>query len=164
MRPTIFLLSALLLPVLGLTGTLVAADGPTMSSLNDPQPATPPAPATGDTPVAPAAAPASAPDAGANAPAAPTDASAGGPIQHAVVPPAAAPVAGDPPKKNRRERSNLARAAKALDAAIAELNRAPDDFGGNKADAIKDCEAARDALKLAIAYRAAHPIDPTAPK
>jgi len=159
MRPMILLLSALLVaPILGLGGTLAAADGPTMSTLNDPQPATPPA-------AAPSSAPASAPDAGAPAPAAPTDVSAGGPIQHAVVPPASAPVvAGDPPKKGKRDRSNLARAAKALDAAIAELNRAPDDFGGTKADAIKACEAARDDLKQAVAYRAAHPIDPTAPK
>jgi len=163
MRPSLILTTLLLVPLLGMGAALVAADGPTMSSLNDPQSATPPAAAP------PAAAPASAPDAttpaSAPAPAPVGDASAGGPIQHAVVPPAAAPVTADAPaKKGRRDRSNIARAAKALDAAIAELNRAPDDFGGHKADAIKACEAARDELKQAVAYRAEHPLDPTAPK
>jgi hypothetical protein len=48
---------------------------------------------------------------------------------------------------------NLVRAVRAMEAAIRDLDRAPNDFGGNKARAIRDLRAAIHSLKKAILYR-----------
>jgi hypothetical protein len=62
------------------------------------------------------------------------------------------------------DQRNLARAIGALNQALKDLKNAPDDFGGTKADAITDCEKARDDLKTALQYRKDHPSDPDAAK
>jgi hypothetical protein len=45
-------------------------------------------------------------------------------------------------------------AIRAIKEARAELDAAPDDFGGHKADAIKACDSAIRQLQLALDYRA----------
>jgi len=52
------------------------------------------------------------------------------------------------------EHPNIARAIEALEAAIADMQQAPHDFGGHKAKAIEASERAIKQLKLALAYRA----------
>jgi hypothetical protein len=59
-------------------------------------------------------------------------------------------------RKEEKEHPRMAAALKELDEAIAELKKAPHDFGGHRDDAIKACEAARDQLKVALEYRADH--------
>ena len=49
---------------------------------------------------------------------------------------------------------NLERAVGALQDAIADLQAAPHDFGGHKAQAIESCQRAIRQLKMALAYRA----------
>jgi hypothetical protein len=141
------------------TGTCQHAFGsdsdaaPTMSSLNGSAsaPAAPAAPAPAET--------------SATSPASDPGPTSGGPIAHAVVPPVSTPVTGSEKKAGKQgNKSRIGRAIKALDAAIEELNKAPDDFGGHKADAIKSCETARDQLKAAVAYREEHAADAVAPK
>jgi hypothetical protein len=48
----------------------------------------------------------------------------------------------------------IAAAIKELREAVAYMRAAPHDFGGHKADAIRDSEAAIRQLELALAYRA----------
>ncbi|MGD0229404.1 MAG: hypothetical protein ABSC19_03470 [Syntrophorhabdales bacterium] len=52
------------------------------------------------------------------------------------------------------EHPNIARAIEALEAAVAEMQRAPHDFRGHKAKAIEASEKAIKQLKLALAFRA----------
>lgn len=49
---------------------------------------------------------------------------------------------------------NIERAIDALQDAIADLQAAPHDFGGHKAQAIESCQKAIRQLKMALAYRA----------
>jgi hypothetical protein len=56
-------------------------------------------------------------------------------------------------RKEEKEHPRIAAAIKELDEAIAELKKAPHDFGGHRDDAVKACEAARDQLKVALEYR-----------
>lgn len=49
---------------------------------------------------------------------------------------------------------NLVRAVRACEAALADLQRAPDDFGGNKAQPMTDLRASIHSLRKAIFYRA----------
>jgi hypothetical protein len=49
---------------------------------------------------------------------------------------------------------SIANALKALDAAIADMDKASDNYGGHKADALKESKAARKQLHKALWYRA----------
>ena len=59
-----------------------------------------------------------------------------------------------PIAREASEHPNIANAIEALQAAIADMQRAPHDFGGHKAKAIEASERAIKQLKLALAYRA----------
>lgn len=59
-----------------------------------------------------------------------------------------------PMGREASEHPNIVRAIDALQAAIADLQAAPHDFGGHKAKAIEASERAIRQLKLALAYRA----------
>jgi uncharacterized membrane protein YccC len=59
-----------------------------------------------------------------------------------------------PVAREAEEHPNIARAIDALQDAIADLQAAPHDFGGHKAQAIQASEKAIKQLKLALAYRA----------
>jgi hypothetical protein len=52
---------------------------------------------------------------------------------------------------------NINAAIGALNRAIADLNRAPHDFGGHKADALQACQNAITQLQAAKAWNEAHP-------
>ena len=52
---------------------------------------------------------------------------------------------------------NINAAIGALKRAIADLNRAPHDFGGHKADAIQACQNAIEQLRLAKEWNQQHP-------
>ena len=56
-------------------------------------------------------------------------------------------------RKEEKEHPRMGAAIKELDEAIAELKKAPHDFGGHREDAVKACENARDQLKKALEYR-----------
>ena len=51
------------------------------------------------------------------------------------------------------EHPNIARAIEALEVAIADMERAPHDFGGHKAKAIESSQRAIRDLKIALTYR-----------
>ena len=59
-----------------------------------------------------------------------------------------------PIAREASENPNIAKAIEALEAAIADMQRAPHDFGGHKAKAIEASERAIRELKMALAYRA----------
>jgi hypothetical protein len=61
--------------------------------------------------------------------------------------------AQSPMGREATEHPNIVRAIDALQAAIAALQAASDDFGGHKAKAIEASERAMMQLKLALAYR-----------
>jgi hypothetical protein len=63
--------------------------------------------------------------------------------------------AAETPKQEKAAHPNIARAIEALQAAIRDMQKAPDDFGGHKADAIKASEEAVRQLRAALDYRAA---------
>ena len=48
---------------------------------------------------------------------------------------------------------NLTKAVREMEEAVTALNKAPDDFGGNKVKAIADLKTAAHSLKKAILYR-----------
>ena len=52
------------------------------------------------------------------------------------------------------EHPRIAKAIHDLEDAVAYMEKAPHDFGGHKADAIRDSKRAIDQLKLALQYRA----------
>ncbi len=56
--------------------------------------------------------------------------------------------------REAEEHPNISRAINALQGAIVDLQAAPHDFGGHKAQAIDACERAIRQLKMALAYRA----------
>lgn len=58
------------------------------------------------------------------------------------------------PKQEKAAHPNIARAIDALEAAIRDLQKAPHDFGGHKADAIRASEEAVRQLRAALDYRA----------
>ncbi len=53
----------------------------------------------------------------------------------------------------RHDHPNIVHAIDAMNAAIKDMNKAPDDFGGNKAAAINDTKQAVHSLKKALYYR-----------
>ena len=69
----------------------------------------------------------------------------------ALVPLAAA---AETPKQEKTAHPNIAKAIDALERAIADMQKAPDDFGGHKADAIRTSEEAVRQLRAALQYRA----------
>ncbi|HYL04585.1 MAG TPA: hypothetical protein VE075_00995 [Thermoanaerobaculia bacterium] len=58
--------------------------------------------------------------------------------------------------EERREHPRISRAITALQSAIAELQAAPHDFGGHRAEAVEACKAAVVQLNRALQYRAAN--------
>src|SRR5579864_7424001 len=58
--------------------------------------------------------------------------------------------------EERREHPRISRAITALQGAIAELQAAPHDFGGHRAEAVEACQAALTQLNRALQYRAAN--------
>ena len=58
--------------------------------------------------------------------------------------------------EERREHPRISRAITALQGAIAEMQAAPHDFGGHRAEAVEACQAALTQLKTALQYRAAN--------
>jgi hypothetical protein len=56
--------------------------------------------------------------------------------------------------EERREHPRISRAITALQGAVAELQAAPHDFGGHRADAVAACNNAIEQLRQALAYRA----------
>lgn len=56
--------------------------------------------------------------------------------------------------EERREHPRISHAITALQGAIAELQAAPHDFGGHRADAVAACNNAINQLRQALAYRA----------
>jgi len=56
--------------------------------------------------------------------------------------------------EERREHPRISHAITALQAAIAELQAAPHDFGGHRVEAVQACQGALNQLHLALAYRA----------
>ena len=69
----------------------------------------------------------------------------------AIVPLAAR---AETPKQEKAAHPNIAHAIDALETAIRDLKKAPDDFGGHKADAIRASEEAVRQLRAALDYRA----------
>ena len=59
-----------------------------------------------------------------------------------------------PIAREAAEHPNIERAIDALQDAIADLQAAPHDFGGHKAQAIESCQRAIRQLRAALAYRA----------
>jgi hypothetical protein len=57
--------------------------------------------------------------------------------------------------EERREHPRISHAITALQAAIAELQAAPHDFGGHRVEAVEACKAALGQLRTALQYRAA---------
>ena len=62
--------------------------------------------------------------------------------------------AAETPKQEKASHPNIAHAIDALERAIADMQKAPDDFGGHKADAIRASEEAVRQLRAALDYRA----------
>jgi hypothetical protein len=58
--------------------------------------------------------------------------------------------------EERREHPRISGAITALQGAIAELQAAPHDFGGHRAEAVEACNAAVVQLKRALQFRAGH--------
>jgi hypothetical protein len=58
--------------------------------------------------------------------------------------------------EERREHPRISRAITALQGAIAELQAAPHDFGGHRAEAVEACKNAVAQLQRALQYRAAN--------
>jgi len=58
-----------------------------------------------------------------------------------------------PMGREAEKHPNIVRAINALQGAIVDLQSAPHDFGGHKAQAIDACDRAIRQLKLALAYR-----------
>ena len=129
------------------TGSLVRAEDAANPPAANPPAATPPAGgATGTTPAAGSTStPAADPPAGVSG--------GGGTV-----------TGGKRANQLPPDQRNIARAIGALNQALKDLKNAQDDFGGSKADAIADCEKARDDLKTALQYRKDHPSDPNAAK
>lgn len=63
-------------------------------------------------------------------------------------------VAAETPKQEKSAHPNIAHAIDALERAIADMQKAPHDFGGHKADAIRASEEAVRQLRAALQYRA----------
>lgn len=63
--------------------------------------------------------------------------------------------AAETTQQEKAAHPNIAKAADALEAAIRDMERAPHDFGGHKADAINASQEALRQLRLALQYRAA---------
>jgi hypothetical protein len=59
------------------------------------------------------------------------------------------------PHQEKASHPNIARAIDALEQAIRDMQKAPHDFGGHKADAIRASEEAVRQLRAALQYRAA---------
>jgi hypothetical protein len=57
------------------------------------------------------------------------------------------------PQQEWEAHPNLAKAVRAMEDAITDLNKAPDDFGGNRVKAIADLKQGVHSLKKAIFYR-----------
>ena len=57
------------------------------------------------------------------------------------------------PRQEWQSHPNLVRAVRSCEAALADLQRAPDDFGGNKGQAMADLRASIHSLRKAIFYR-----------
>lgn len=57
--------------------------------------------------------------------------------------------------EERREHPRISHAISALQDAVAELQAAPHDFGGHRAEAVEACKAALFQLHRALQYRAA---------
>ena len=55
--------------------------------------------------------------------------------------------------EERREHPRISRAITALQGAIGELQAAPHDFGGHRAEAVEACKAAVAQLNRALEYR-----------
>jgi hypothetical protein len=66
---------------------------------------------------------------------------------------AASPVAAETMKGERAEHPRIAKAIHELEGAIQYMEAAPHDFGGHKADAIRDSRQAIEQLRKALAYR-----------
>jgi len=62
--------------------------------------------------------------------------------------------AAETPKQEKAAHPNIAKAIDALERAITDMQKAPDDFGGHKADAIRASEEAVRQLRAALQYRA----------
>ena len=62
--------------------------------------------------------------------------------------------AAETTQQEKAAHPNIARAADALEAAIHDMEKAPHDFNGHKADAIKASQEALRQLHLALQYRA----------
>jgi hypothetical protein len=62
--------------------------------------------------------------------------------------------AAETPKQEKSAHPNIKKAIDALEAAIRDMQKAPDDFGGHKADAIRASEEAVRQLRAALDYRA----------
>ncbi len=58
--------------------------------------------------------------------------------------------------EERREHPRISQAITALQGAVAELQAAPHDFGGHRAEAVEACKAALAQLRRALQYRAAN--------
>ena len=63
--------------------------------------------------------------------------------------------AAETTQQEKASHPNIARAIDALDVAIRDMEKAPHDFGGHKADAIKASQEAVRQLRAALQYRAA---------
>jgi hypothetical protein len=59
------------------------------------------------------------------------------------------------PRQEKAAHPNIAHAIDALEQAIRDMQKAPHDFGGHKADAIRASEEAVRQLRAALEYRAA---------
>ncbi|HET9037512.1 MAG TPA: hypothetical protein VFN45_14980 [Myxococcaceae bacterium] len=59
------------------------------------------------------------------------------------------------PRQEKAAHPNIAHAIDALEQAIRDMQKAPHDFGGHKADAIRASEEAVRQLRAALDYRAA---------
>jgi hypothetical protein len=57
-------------------------------------------------------------------------------------------------KSEARDHPRIEKAIHQLEDAIAYMEKAPHDFGGHKAEAIRDSKKAIESLKLALEYRA----------
>lgn len=58
--------------------------------------------------------------------------------------------------EERREHPRISQAITALQGAVAELQAAPHDFGGHRAEAVEACKGALVQLRRALQYRAAN--------
>ena len=63
--------------------------------------------------------------------------------------------AAETTQQEKAAHPNIAKAVDALEAAIRDMEKAPHDFGGHKADAINASQEALRQLRAALQYRAA---------